>query len=408
MKKIVTALCNPKVNKELLKTGKYELITNDISSQEDLIEILDSKAIDVVILNISLQGNLSKYELLEAIIKKHAIKIITILEEKDEEYEQFLRLRNISDILYDKYTNINEIMECIDRESNVIIKREVPSEILEELEKLKHIIENKKTTKIKNFIKEKFKKIPKDNVLPKKYKKKWYKFKFLKNRKTIDNQIISITGIYGAGKTSFAIYLSKILSNDDKVLIVDWDEVYSNIEMILNLKNKNNYYNELRDYIVNYKKTNIDVLPIKNLINTKDVNFKEIISKIYEMKNRYKLIIFDISTGTNNSYINQILEITNQNIFILKPNLIDLSKSSVILQKYINEWKVKEESLYIVFNKKSKYSIDIAIIKKVLYNLKILGLINYHVGYENFLSTHKRLVNRKIKKEYGKIIRNLK
>ena len=56
--KIVTALANPRLNKELAKIENIEILAPDIQYQDGVIEILDEKkSIDVLILSEVLSGS---------------------------------------------------------------------------------------------------------------------------------------------------------------------------------------------------------------------------------------------------------------------------------------------------------------------------------------------------------------
>lgn len=70
MKKIITAIGNNMLNEKLKELGKYEIVGNDISYKEGVIEFLEEKGdIDVLIISELLYGDLDFKEMISKIIK---------------------------------------------------------------------------------------------------------------------------------------------------------------------------------------------------------------------------------------------------------------------------------------------------------------------------------------------------
>ena len=65
MKKIITAIQNPKLNNKLKELNKYEIVAPDIQYQEAVLEILQKEHIDYLILSECLEGNLEINEFIE-------------------------------------------------------------------------------------------------------------------------------------------------------------------------------------------------------------------------------------------------------------------------------------------------------------------------------------------------------
>ena len=60
MKKIITAINNPKLNEQLKKENKFEIIGKDIQYKEAIIEILEkNNKIDLIIINEKIQGEIN-------------------------------------------------------------------------------------------------------------------------------------------------------------------------------------------------------------------------------------------------------------------------------------------------------------------------------------------------------------
>lgn len=92
MIKIITALGNPSLNMELKKYNEFEVIGNDIQYKDGILEILElNNDINYLIISEMLDGVISFDELINSIIKTNRkIKIITVLNEKNNEMEEYL------------------------------------------------------------------------------------------------------------------------------------------------------------------------------------------------------------------------------------------------------------------------------------------------------------------------------
>ena len=69
MKKILTAMGNPTLNKELKKYVKYELNEEDLFYQEAVLEELSREEYEVILVSSLLQGEFEFYEFLDEIRK---------------------------------------------------------------------------------------------------------------------------------------------------------------------------------------------------------------------------------------------------------------------------------------------------------------------------------------------------
>lgn len=149
MKKIITAIGNSLINEYLKNTNKYIIQTPDIQYREDLIEVLKNKT-DTEILILS--SEIIKGEKIIDYIKEikqinKLIKIIVLLENKNDEIQNSLALNGIKNIFYGNEIPIEELEEAIN-------KNKTTEEILtEEINNLKEIILKEKTNKnkIKNI-----------------------------------------------------------------------------------------------------------------------------------------------------------------------------------------------------------------------------------------------------------------
>ena len=253
MKKIITAINNPKLNEELKKENNFEIVCKDIQYKEAILEILEkNKNIDLIIISEQILGEINFEKLIEKIkLINDKIKIIFILEKENEELENILIKNNINEIYYNNEINLFELIKIINKKEN---------NLEEEIIKLKKIInkfnnKEKKTKKERGEnifakIEEKFKRILKKQKNVKKEKEKSKKeYKNKKITRFMSNKIITFSGNTKSGKTTLALIISQYLSNMNyKVLIVDADLQKQDLNTILSrdIKSKNNYKKKLK------------------------------------------------------------------------------------------------------------------------------------------------------------------
>lgn len=361
--KIITAIGDPKLNEKLSKIKKYEVIGKDIQYQDGIFEMLEkNKNIDLIFIKEKILGKLNFYELINKIkeIKKD-IKIIVIIEKENKKINELLNSKKIDNLFLEEEINKNEIEKIINQNFKNIKNNS-----------------NNKYKKIIN-IKNKIKKINIKNIINK---------NILKKQNLIENKIICILGAKGIGKTIFSIILS-FSFNNKKILLINIDDKENNLFTALGIKHNN---------IIKKINKNIDIFSFKK-INEKN-NIKNISKK-------YDFIIFDISSNNDEKIIKEIIKISNFNIFLVEPNLLGIKKSRDLLDKYINKWNIKKEKIKIVFNKVNINSIDKKILKELFYDFTILGKIKINNKYDLLINKNMKNINKKIKKEYLKIIEKI-
>ena len=108
MKKIITAIDNPKLNEELRKEKNLKIIGKDIQYKEAILEILEEdNNIDLIIMSEKIIGEIKIEKLIEKIkIINEKIKIIFILEKENIYLEKILIKNNILDIYYNNKINL--------------------------------------------------------------------------------------------------------------------------------------------------------------------------------------------------------------------------------------------------------------------------------------------------------------
>ena len=400
MKKIITALGNYLLNDKLLEQKEFQVISRDIQYQEGIFEIIEkNNNIDYLILSEILPGENNILELVEKIKEQDKyIKIIIILENKNEELENKLYLKNINKIYYDNQIEIDEIINYLKNES-----KNENEKIKDEIEKLKKIlIENNiliEENKLKNN------ELLKTNI---------------KENNTKNKKVISIAGTGGVGKSVVTLNLSNYFkSQKEKVLIIDFDILNNSLHTLLGvseyskkIKNKiqkndliQNKIN-VKDLIIKINKK-VDLISGINLLfdSKYKISNERINSIINELKIYYDIIIIDTSSECFLDYTKNILNKSDNIIFLLESNLIEVKKANNLLKIYTETWKIKKEKIDIIINKYNENSIDDKIIKNIFSEYKILGKIKLNKKYNILINKNykENIINNDIKKEYKKI-----
>ena len=435
MKQIITALGNPLLNDKLSEEKEFKILTKDIQYQDGIFEILEKEEkIDFLILSEILLGENKIENLIEKIQEKNnQIKIIIILENKKEELENILYLKGIKKIYYNNKVEIKEIISFIKNENK------------EENEKIKNELENLKELLIKNninFEKEKINnnllenkidenKLNKNKLNENKLNKnklnknklnenKLNKIKIIKNNKKINSKVISIAGTGGVGKSIITLNLSNILKEkNQKILIIDFDILNNSLHTILGVNQySQKIKNKLQKNDLIQNKINIKELIIK--INKKvdlisginllfDSKYKISSEKIEfileELKQYYDVIIIDTSSECFFDYTKNILNNSDNILFLLEANLLEIKKANNLLKIYTEEWNLKKEKINIIINKYNENAVDDKIIKNIFSEYKILGKIKFNRKYNILINKNfeEDIFTKNIKKEYEKI-----
>jgi len=186
------------------------------------------------------------------------------------------------------------------------------------------------------------------------------------------------------GKSIICSLIAKNIKNK-KILIID-DNINGNINTIFGVKIKNN--------ITKINK-NIDLFTIKNKSKKTNINYI-----INNNKKAYDLILIDLNKEDKEKNI-----IYNSDIilFITEANLINIEKSKIILEKYINIFKIKKEKINIIFNKVTLKSINIKLLERVFDGINIIGKINFNKNFDVVINSNLKIIDKKINKEIIKI-----
>ena len=119
--KIITALDDNKINNEIQKNKKIEIIYKNVQYREAILEILQkTKNIDIIIIDENIPGEISLIDLINKIkIINNKIRIIIILEEKNIKKEKMLEKNNIKEIYYKKELKNKKIIDKINLNNKI-------------------------------------------------------------------------------------------------------------------------------------------------------------------------------------------------------------------------------------------------------------------------------------------------
>ncbi len=417
MNKIVTAIGNKNINLKLKQEEKIKVIGEDIQYEDGILELLEKEInINFLIISEEIVNKNKLINLIEKIkiINKY-IKIILILENKDEELENILISKGIYKIIYNNQMTITDLMKILNKKDD---EDELKKEIIN-LRKL--IMENSQ----KNNLNKINNKINLNN-LKNKFTEKIYKINNTEKNKIINNEIISVSGPSGVGKSIISINLAKALSyKQDKILLMDFDILNNSLYTILGVKNypqniekslnividsdvnkiNINEFN-VENFIIKINKK-IDLISITDLLFYKErkVDIIKIEKIINKLKQKYNTIIIDTSSECFFDLTKEIINNSNKNIFVTETNLLEIKKAKQLLNIYINEWKIKKEKINILFNKYDKECVNTKLLNFIFNEFNILGVLKYNSKYNKLINKNNKFnfYDKKIRNEYIKI-----
>lgn len=403
MIKIITALGNPIINKKLSKNKKIEIIEKDIQYKDAIIEIINKyKKINFIIISEKLPGEISNEEIKIKIKKiNENIKIIFINEEK-EKISYKTKLKNKINIAknFEEY-----LVDIIFENIQTVLLKDSDNFMDNNIKKVEENFVQKEKILSKEKMLKKFKRV---FILYIKIIKKHIKKYFLKRgentQKNNKTKIYVVTGNEGIGKSIISINLAHFFIKKNRcVLLIETQETEGDIKQILNIKKINKRLPNFKKR-VNIKPKTIRVKRNLYYCRLVDINF----TKNY-WKN-FDILIVDLSQKLEKNVKNDIFKICNQILFLTEGNILEIEKDKKTLENYKQFLKIENKKIKLIINKNNKFSINKKIIKKILFNYKILGKIKNNNKYTYYINkNYKNIIfDRKIKKEYYKIINKLK
>ena len=372
MKKIITAINNPKINEEINKNPNIETISKDVQYREAILELLEQfKNTDIIILYEKILGKITIEELIIKIQKINPkIKIIIFLEKKDNNKIKMLLKRNVKNIYFKKDLKYKKIINII---NNNLLGNKIKNNKIKNNKKLiKKKIKNKiNNNKLNN------KKIN-NKIINNKLINKINNYKLINNNK---NKIITIIGKNNLEKNKIIIFLIEYLKNK-KILFINFE------------KNDQKIKNDFKFFRINFNK-NIKFIYNPYLFLEKIQTEKP--EKIFEkIKQKFDFIIIKDSYIFDKEIKHNIIE--NTDTFVWTVSLKDLgikeiSQMKRFSQKYLQNIK---SSLHIIAKNIFLKDINPSLLKKTLSEKKNIYLSSFEYEYINYKKNLKKN-KRKIK-----------
>lgn len=333
--KILTAIGNEELNERLKEEEEIEVIGKDIQYQEGILEMLEErKDIDCLAVSNNLPEEMNFLYLIDRIRKENEkLEIIVFLDKEDIKIENFLNSKKIYKIYYLDENGIEVFINSIRNYKEIDINSEI-----EELKKV---------------------------IVSPKYER--------------ETKTIVVSGVEGSGKSIISCILAKQLEKNKKsVAIVSLDDSNS-VEIIFGVRSKKEETKTSKKITLigglgNIENENIDSYMIRNLIE--------------KLKKRFDYIIVDTSSNLKYKYINTVLECSDKIVFLLEPNILEISKAKNMLEVIINDLNIEADKIKIVFNKTNKYQIAESILEEVFCNFEKIGEIKYSEKYNMFINQH--------------------
>ena len=132
------------------------------------------------------------------------------------------------------------------------------------------------------------------------------------------------------------------------------------------------------------------------------LSYKKLKQIVEKLKEEYNYIIFDTSSECFLDYTKEIINISDETIFISGANLLEIKKSQKLLDIYTKDWEINRRKFNIVFNKCTNKSVDDEILKEIFGNYTILGKIELN-DYYDLLVNKNMSQQTKLHKEINKI-----
>lgn len=394
--KILTAIGNPYLNEKLRELDEVIVIGKDIQYQEAIIEILEENLdIDYLIINKELPGEIGFYKLISKIKNiKEDIDILVFLEEKDEDIENYLMSYQIYKIYYLSEINYDEFIKIFfESKNNVLVGINKEINDFKKLILSENLIENNYSF-AERVINESF-----NDSNYREYDEKIEEYNNFFEEEFC--QTIAISGDFGSGKSLFSVFLSKVISKQNKkVLLIDVDLENMSINTLLGVKKYKENQTYIEDFITKVDE-NLDVLcGIDKIIDLKEINNNYVVKEIIErLKKEYDFILIDVSSRIDFKYVKMILTYSNKIIFLIEPNLLEISKSNKYLEVFIKDFEIDVDKIKIVFNKVNKYKIANTVLEELFSRFEIIESIEYEERYNLFINKNTNIEFDEIKFE---------
>lgn len=378
MKKILTALGNSTLNNELKKYAKYDVVSEDLFYQEAVLDISKEEELDVIIISSLLQGQYDTIEFLKEVKKKNITsRIILIVDYISDEDKNILISKGIFDILNDNEIEIYDVIEAIDREEPINIRKQLEKELINELENKSAVKDNREEYLTEPII----------------------------ISKTQKQEVITVFGTPGSGKSTIIANLVKHFSKKTKakILLIDLDTLNGNLDEILNIsrvpENVEILIDEDKKCGINYVadlvlKNRFDANVLDELvINCDNFDFLSGNTSLHYCQNvlnencydrlleaakeKYDFIFIDTNSNIFLDSTKWALLNCSRVLFVTEDSNISLKKTSQLLKVIFDLWSIWKNKVQIILNKVNN-GLDEEIFEKVC-ELKVVGEIKQNL-----------------------------
>lgn len=392
MIKVLTAMGNPILNEKLQNLRNVSVVGKDVQYQEGVLEILEeSLDIDCLIISDTLPGEYGFYKLINQIKNiKPQIDIYVFLEEKEENIENYLTSQEIYKIYSLNELDLNEFIKNFDDKKNDVL-----TGINKEINEFRRLILNE------NCIEDNY------SFIEEKISESFEQTEWEKDED--ECHTIAISGNFGSGKSLISSLLSKVISGQNKkTLLIDLDTENCSINTIFGIIKYKENQTYVEDFIFKID-DNLDVMcGVDKLINIKENYNGFVIKEVFErLKKDYEVIIIDVSSRIDLKYVKIILTYCDRIIFLIEPNLLEISKSNKILEVFFYDFNIDVDKIKIVFNKSNKYKIAETVLEELFSEFEIIEHLDYEEKY-NLLINKSMNINfeeTKFERIYEKLIK---
>ncbi len=210
-------------------------------------------------------------------------------------------------------------------------------------------------------------------------------------KKNINARVITISsGKGGVGKSSFSVNLAIYLASlKNRVLIIDADFGLANVEVLLGIRPKYNFYNMLKgekniseivvdtEYGIKFISGGNGLKELSNINNTEIRYFIEQFEYLDEIAD---IIIIDTGAGISSSVTNFLMA-SDESIIVTTPEPTSFTDAYTLI-KIMKEQNKSIDKLNVVINKADdEYEADRTFAKIAYVCNKFLGISIQNMGY---------------------------
>ena len=182
------------------------------------------------------------------------------------------------------------------------------------------------------------------------------------------------------GKSVFSTVFSKFIEKQNKsILIIDACKQDCSINLIFG-KTVKEKFQKISNNISYMCYEDIDMLN----------NYLNFVNTIENLKKQFDCILIDTSFDDYSNIYKNLTSISNDIIFLIEPNLIEVQKAKRILEVYQYDFEVPNEKIKIIFNKVNEFQISDSILKEIFDEYKILEYIRYQPEYSLYINKNTR------------------